>query len=95
MRAGLGHRSVAQQAAPRHCLRLLQPENGQQRRGNVGKPSILQGENVLRRVDEHQRYRVGGMRGVRLPGLWIAHHLDIAVVGGDEDAATRILGRGG
>ena len=40
-------------------------------------------------VDQHDRHRVGGVRGVRLAGLGVAHHLGVAVVGGDEQGAAR------
>ena len=37
------------------------------------------------------RHRVGGVRGMRAAGLRIAHHLAIAVIGGDQQGAALLL----
>ncbi len=40
------------------------------------------------RVGQHHRHRAGGVRGMRLAGDGIAHHLGIAVIGGDQHHAA-------
>ena len=56
----------------------------------VGAMSASRPSASARVAAAHQqhRHRVGGVRGVRAAGLGIAHHLAVAVVGGDEQRAA-------
>ena len=47
--------------------------------------------NLRFAVDDDDRHVERRVRGVRLAGFGIAHHLDIAVIGGDEQHAARLL----
>ncbi len=82
------HRRAA--AIAGHLRRLGQVHQFQQRRRDVGEPAFRH-QRAVARAEQEQRHRIGGVRGMRPAGLGIAHHLAIAVVGGDDQRAAGAL----
>ncbi len=89
----LRRRCTPQEILAGHRRGLLQANDCQQGWRNVGEPAIRESGDPGRWIDENERDRVGCMRGMRLSGLGIAHHLDVAMIGGDQQRTACALDR--
>ena len=73
-----------------HFVRLFNPHQVKQRRCDIGETSGCD-LHWARSAGNDDRHVKGGVRGVRFACLGIAHHLDIAVIGGNQKNAARPL----
>src|SRR3546814_6310859 len=71
-----------------HRVRLRQAEQVEHGRGDVAQRAAFAQRDSRAFTNVHQRHRADGVRGVRLAGGRVAHHLQVAVVGGDHQRAA-------
>src|SRR3546814_9855589 len=82
-----------EQAAAAHRVRLRQAEQVEHGRGDVAQRAAFAQRDSRAFTNVHQRHRADGVRGVRLAGGRVAHHLQVAVRSEEHTSELKSLMR--